>query len=146
MRVRDIMTAHPLTLSPEMSLEDASWTLDRHRIGGAPVVHNGKVVGVLSKTDLIGRIPGGTEACRVERAMTPLVISVRPDDPIGTAVTTMLREGVHRVLVLGDDDHLSGIVTSTDVLRAIERGRGDLTPFTEEHHAEAAVAVIESDP
>lgn len=148
MRVRDIMTSGVLTLSPSMPLDEAGWTLSHHGIGGAPVTKDGVVVGVLSKSDLVDRWPGG-KSLRVADAMTPMVLFVRPEAPASAAVGMMLAEGVHRVLVIGQGGELLGIVTATDVLRAIDRGTGDLTPAPEDgRHADPApaVAVVESDP
>jgi CBS domain-containing protein len=52
LRLRDIMTREVLTLAPELSLRDALSVLVTRHISGAPVVSNGKVVGVVSLTDL----------------------------------------------------------------------------------------------
>jgi CBS domain-containing protein len=52
LRLRDIMTRDLVTLSPEHSLRDAMSILASNHISGAPVLANGKVVGVISLTDL----------------------------------------------------------------------------------------------
>lgn len=52
LRLRDIMTREVLTVSPELSLLDAMSLFVTRHISGAPVVSNGKVVGVVSLTDL----------------------------------------------------------------------------------------------
>lgn len=52
--VRDIMTTDVVTLDPEMTLREAAATLADHHVTGAPVVVNGRVVGVLSASDIIG--------------------------------------------------------------------------------------------
>ncbi|MBK8249775.1 MAG: CBS domain-containing protein [Gemmatimonadetes bacterium] len=53
LRVKDIMTPNVVTLTPEQSLRQAIDTLVTCRIQGAPVVDNGRVVGVLSAPDLL---------------------------------------------------------------------------------------------
>lgn len=53
LKLRDIMTRDVFTLSPETSLRDAAALLAEHHISGAPVVSGGKVVGVVSMTDLL---------------------------------------------------------------------------------------------
>lgn len=50
--LRDIMTHDVVTMSPDLSLRDAMDLLTTRHISGAPVVANGKVVGVVSLTDL----------------------------------------------------------------------------------------------
>jgi CBS domain-containing protein len=52
LRLRDIMTRDVLTLAPDLSLRDALSLLVTRHISGAPVVGQGKVVGVVSLTDL----------------------------------------------------------------------------------------------
>jgi CBS domain-containing protein len=52
LRLRDIMTAEVVTLSPALSLGGALRVLARHRLGGAPVVTAGQVVGVVSAPEL----------------------------------------------------------------------------------------------
>ena len=52
LRIRDIMTTDVVTLSPEASLRDAMDVLTSQHITGAPVVTGGRVVGVVSLTDL----------------------------------------------------------------------------------------------
>ena len=53
LRLRDIMTTDVLTVSPELTIRDAMALLSTRHVSGAPVVASGKVVGVLSGTDLL---------------------------------------------------------------------------------------------
>ncbi|MBL8983094.1 MAG: CBS domain-containing protein [Gemmatimonadetes bacterium] len=53
LRVKDVMTPNVVTLAPEQSLRQAIDTLVTCRIQGAPVVDNGRVVGVLSAPDIL---------------------------------------------------------------------------------------------
>lgn len=63
----------------------------------------------------------------VQEVMTRNVVSVRPDTPVSEAAKTMSKRGIHRVLVT-EDDTLVGILTSTDLVRAI--AAGSLVPVT----------------
>jgi predicted transcriptional regulator len=145
--VQNIMTSGVHVLTADTTLEDAAWQLGRHGVGGAPVVdEGGRVIGVLSKTDLIDRAPG-SETMRVRDAMTPLVFYVRPDDPAKRAVRLMLHEHVHRLIVVREQGKLAGIVTTMDILRAVDRGlhfEGDAI-VPNELHAEPAHAVEEKE-
>lgn len=51
--LREVMSEDVLTLEPAMSLRDARSALTRAGVAGAPVVAEGKLVGVLSAADLI---------------------------------------------------------------------------------------------
>jgi CBS domain-containing protein len=52
-RVQDIMTRDPVTISAETPLEEAVELMKRHGIRRLPVVANGKVVGILSRSNLL---------------------------------------------------------------------------------------------
>ena len=53
LRLRDIMTKDVLTVTPDLALRDAMALLARRHVSGAPVIDGGRVVGVLSSTDLL---------------------------------------------------------------------------------------------
>lgn len=53
LRLRDIMTTDVLTIGPELSIRDAMDMLVAHHIGGAPVVANRQVKGIITTTDLL---------------------------------------------------------------------------------------------
>ena len=50
--VRDVMIKEPVTISPEESMEDAARLIFKHKIGGLPVLENGKLVGVITSKDI----------------------------------------------------------------------------------------------
>jgi len=52
-RVRDIMTADVVTITPDASLREAAELFARRRVGGAPVVDGQRVVGVVSASDIL---------------------------------------------------------------------------------------------
>ncbi|HUF27025.1 MAG TPA: CBS domain-containing protein [Gemmatimonadaceae bacterium] len=51
--LRDIMTSEVVTMSPELGIRDAMTILAGRHLGGAPVVASGKVIGIVSATDLM---------------------------------------------------------------------------------------------
>src|SRR5579863_2719292 len=52
-RVTAAMTADPQTVTPKMSVEDAARLMIEHKIGGLPVVEDGKLVGMITTTDVL---------------------------------------------------------------------------------------------
>ena len=52
-KVESVMTPDPHTVTPETSLEEAARIIYDMKIGGLPVVSNGKLVGIITETDLI---------------------------------------------------------------------------------------------
>ena len=128
MTVRDIMTRHVETASPEETVLEAR---DRFREGGfrhLPVVDGERLLGVVSDRDVL-RAAGpslglsafdddeGTEVDRTLREiMTRDVIWADPTMSVEEAADTMLREELSALPVL-DEGHLIGIVTTADMLR-----------------------------
>ena len=52
-KVKDIMTKDPITVPPDYTVEETAQVLLEGKISGAPVVdHSGKVVGVITQSDL----------------------------------------------------------------------------------------------
>jgi CBS domain-containing protein len=55
-KVTVAMTPNPMTVSPEFFTLDAARLLLEHKIGGLPVVDNGKLVGIVTTSDLLRSI------------------------------------------------------------------------------------------
>jgi CBS-domain-containing membrane protein len=52
-RVEDIMTRDVVTASPATPLRDIATALEKHRIKRVPIVANGKLVGIVSRSNLV---------------------------------------------------------------------------------------------
>lgn len=128
LRVSDLMSSPVRTLPADARIEDAKLVLAKERVSALAVVTpHGKLVGVVSTTDVCDPRHDDPNA-PVETAMTRVLYAVRPEDPATAAVRLMVREGIHRVLVVTEGGGLVGIVTSMDVLRSIaERSVDDPT-------------------
>jgi CBS domain-containing protein len=126
LRLRDIMSPDVLTIPRDTTIREALEKLSTARMSGAPVVFDGKVIGVISVADIVGVIAQAPEAesaatsgtKTVGKAMTGEVFSLPPDAPVRKAASMMREKRIHRVLVMSDDQ-LEGIVSALDVARAV---------------------------
>ncbi len=122
------MTRNVMTLAPDADVADAAWGLTVKGIGGAPVRDAaGHVLGLVSKSDLIdpARMKPGEKSgapTKVEDVMTPAVFAVRSSDSVRETARRMVETGSHRMLVVGSEGKLVGIVTTMDVLKALVHG------------------------
>jgi len=66
--VGEVMTHAPLTATPKTGISDAARTLARFRIGCLPVVDEGRLVGILSETDVLRSLAGEVEESKARRA------------------------------------------------------------------------------
>jgi CBS domain-containing protein len=74
LKVRDLMSTDIVAMPPEATLRDALELFAERHISGAPVVSGGRVLGVVSATDLIdfetdAQPPGGTASHAVAEEM-----------------------------------------------------------------------------
>ena len=137
--VRDIMTRQVLTIHAEATLEATARMLSTQHVSGAPVRNKtGALVGVLSKADLADFVRSGGGSFRVEDAMTPGVWAVHPEDSVLDAVRLMVDNAIHRVLVLDRPGHVEGILTTTDVMRALADGRFSGNGLSVRHRSRGA--------
>jgi acetoin utilization protein AcuB len=118
------MTRNPRTVSPDDSLSFAAGILREHRFHHLPVVEGGRLVGILSDTDLrnvsFAAIPAEEGAAGdqpVRAAMRSEVWSVTPDDSVEDALLILTREKFGALPVLSGD-RLVGIITRADLLNA----------------------------
>ncbi|MGE5284268.1 MAG: CBS domain-containing protein [Actinomycetota bacterium] len=117
------MTRNPKTVSPDDPLSLAAGILREHRFHHLPVVEGGRLVGILSDTDLrnasYAPMPaGGAAGDRpVREAMRTEVWSVTPDDSVEDALLVLTREKFGALPVLSGD-RLVGIITRADLLNA----------------------------
>jgi CBS domain-containing membrane protein len=128
----EIMIGSPVTLKPEDSLDLANDVISLGRIRHIPVVQDGRLVGMITERDLIGaaasKIFGLKQASKsallktvmIKDVMKKRVITVAPDTPIKDAVHLMADKKIGCVPVVSDGV-VVGLVTTTDVLRYVER-------------------------
>ncbi|HKU47125.1 MAG TPA: IMP dehydrogenase, partial [Burkholderiales bacterium] len=109
----------PLTIPPEMPVREAIALQRERKISGFPVVKNGKVVGIVTNRDL--RFETKLDQ-PVKAIMTPQakLVTVREGASRQDAMALMHQHRLERVLVVGDDFELKGLVTVQDILKESE--------------------------
>jgi CBS domain-containing protein len=101
------------------TLADAARKMVRHRVGALPVIDEGKLVGVLSESDIVTAIDEDASLAGtcVDVYMTEGAITVRADDDASLAARRMLEHRIHHLPVL-DGDSAIGMVSIGDLLAA----------------------------
>lgn len=138
------MTRLFVALKPTDSIHYAAQRLARNHISGAPVIEDGKVVGVISESDIIraayrpkrGIVTNFLDAVanatsettsqtlrttRVADAMSTPVITALPALSVWEAATLTERHGVKRLPVVDDDGYLIGVISRADLVRVMGR-------------------------
>jgi CBS domain-containing protein len=112
------------TLSPETRIMDAVDFLLRHRVTGAPVVDSdGKLVGIITETDLLKLVTEGVQGepptdATVAEYMTRDVVTVPPTVDIYYIAGMFLANKFRRLPVV-ENGKIVGAITRFDLLRVI---------------------------
>ena len=122
--VGDVMTRELLTVREDQPLTIADRLLRARGVSGVPVVErDGRLVGVLSRTDLIGLAgddpDSGWHGRGVRSAMTSPAITISPDASLQEAAARMEEHRVHRLVVVQDDGRPVGILSTMDLVRSV---------------------------
>ena len=145
--VADVMSHDPIMVSPQTPLKEAIKILAERRISGLPVVDEaGKLVGVISETDLLWQETGVEPPVyimfldsviylenparhdqelhkalgqTVGEVMSTDAVTVKPDQPLRKAAKLMQEKSIRRLAVTDDAGKVIGILTPGDIVRAM---------------------------
>ena len=127
MKVVDVMTKDPLTVSPSDTIGQADEMMFENRFRQLPVVEGNQLVGIVTDRDirsfLSGPLLSSTEDretafnTKVREIMTSEPMTLSPDDDLEEAVQLLIDEKIGGVPVVDETEGLVGIVTYVDLLR-----------------------------
>jgi CBS domain-containing protein len=144
--VRDVMITDVVAICPQDRVSDALQIMLENRVSALPVVDRHEhCVGVISATDLLQiarQLGGELEALDqaeglsrellerqleqtgfsgqlVQEVMTHKAVTVGPDSSLVAAATAMIQHRVHRLAVTDSQEKLLGIISTTDIIRAL---------------------------
>lgn len=113
-------SAETVTVTPGTLLVDVATTLSHHRIGAAPVLEDGELVGIISERDLVhclARHGAHGLDLTAAQAMTRAVQTVRPETTVVAAMEAMTA-GRFRHMPVMVDGRMTGLVSIGDVVKA----------------------------
>ncbi len=131
MFVKDLMTAHPITITPEASIMSAERVMRENNIRHLPVVSpGGALIGLITRTTLEQVLPSKLttlsvyelhyqlDKITVRNAMLRQVVTVNEDVPIEQAARMMWEKKIGCLPVMRGNT-LVGIVTDIDLMRTM---------------------------
>jgi acetoin utilization protein AcuB len=119
--VRRFMTAAPTTIRDNAPVAEALKMLREQQVRHLPVLHGGKIVGVVSERDLhyAQSLHPTTKDLVVADVMSDAVSTAKPDTPLEEALEAMERHKLGSIVVEDDLGKPVGILTTHDVVRAL---------------------------
>jgi CBS domain-containing protein len=151
MQARDVMVSPVITVAKISTVRDVAKILLKNRISAVPVVDNvGKVVGIVTESDLMHRAEAGTEhpyswwvhflagdatiaadyvkshAAKVEDVMTSDVVTATPETPLYEIAALLEEHQIRRVPIVNKDGSLVGIVSRANLIQVVASARPKL--------------------
>jgi CBS domain-containing protein len=133
MKVQDIMTGEPRSLTPESSAREAAQLMKEMDTGVIPVVESSsskRLVGVVTDRDIAIRLvaEGKDADLRVSEVMSSgRLATCGPTDDVDRAMETMSREQVRRIPIVDERGSLVGIVSQADIVRKADDRKAEQT-------------------
>ncbi|MDD2856558.1 MAG: DUF294 nucleotidyltransferase-like domain-containing protein, partial [Desulfuromonadaceae bacterium] len=118
--VEDICRHKVVTCSPDMPLVEMAKMMMTNNISGIVVTLNNEPVGIVSLRDLrnlIAESAADIPEMLVSDIMKTRLISIKTSDHLFKAIFLMSKHNIHRLIVVDQNNKLSGILTDTDLLR-----------------------------
>ncbi len=131
MRVAELMEKNVLTVGGEATVADVIVTMSDAHVSSLPVVdRHGRMLGVVSTTDVLNAEAeaegGGLKTLlgktTVATIMTTRPLGVSPETSVREAAQQMLYAEVHRLYVV-EHDRVVGVISTTDIVRAVATGQ-----------------------
>ena len=117
--VGDIASRNVISLKIDCNLKEAARIFSQNAIDGAPVMKDGKVVGVFTATDLIHAFAEDMDDATVGDLMSTDVIIINEDLKLVKAIEILFKKSISRLIIADNDNNLLGIVTRTDLIDSI---------------------------
>ena len=124
-KVKEIMTTDVITTTSNVDVVNAFEELMEHKISAMPVVDDGKLVGLITATDLghnliLDKYELGTD---VKSIMIKDVVTVSPENTISEAIETMKANApdsnILNQLPVVENGKLVGIISDGDIIKLI---------------------------
>ena len=103
------------SIGPNASVKDAARALVDNHLSHLPVVEKGKLVGLVTPTDLLIVVEKDNPQIAVEEIVRSPCIPIYSGAPLSVALATFRGAKVYALPVLDDDAKLVGIITDRDI-------------------------------
>ena len=135
MRIRDMMTRNPMTVDSETLVMDAQKIMKENNVRRLPVVDKGKLLGIVTKHDILEASPSPATSLsvhelnyllskmKVKEIMKKNPVTLTPDTPFEEALKIGQEKKIGSFPVV-ENGKLVGIATESDIVRFLTRALG----------------------
>jgi PAS domain S-box-containing protein len=140
-KVREVMSCPVISVSPDVSVLEAGRIAEERHVKRLPVIDSGKLVGIVTQTDLIRVLTSYGMWRDVAEIMTKDVVTVQRNATVAEAASIMSGRGISGIVVM-QAEQIVGVLTERDLLkRVIAAGRDPACVKMEEVMSYPAVSI-----
>jgi len=114
MKVKDVMTKNVIYVTLPGTRDEVLQIFKTEGVSGIPVLRDGKVVGIITRTDLLRK----PEEEQLALLMTRNPITISPEEPLENAAKILYEKKIRRLPVV-ENEKLVGIISIADIIRAL---------------------------
>lgn len=130
-RVKNYMTDEVVTIDQDTTLLESHRLMGTKRIRSLPVIDNGQLVGLVTRTDLMSSDPSRLASRQnqdvsvkiltqpVKKVMTKEILTISTEAPLTEAARMMLDHKIHALIVMDEAKKMAGIITESDLFLMI---------------------------
>ncbi|HOP99488.1 MAG TPA: CBS domain-containing protein [Acetivibrio clariflavus] len=122
LKVKDIMSSPVKTVSEDTTIDEVYDIMLKFGHSGMPVITGNKITGIISRRDVDKAKAHGYGNAPVKAYMSKKVITVDLEESVKEVRELFAEHGIGRLPVLKDNE-MVGIVTRTDIIRALYGGK-----------------------
>ena len=131
MLVKGWMTSDVMTIDEDTSMMKASQIMKENNVRRLPVMHKGKLVGMVTDRDIKEASPSKATTLdvhelyyllselKVKDIMSKNIITIGPEDTVEKAAVIMLEHRISGLPVVNDKGKLVGIITQGDIFKVL---------------------------
>jgi hypothetical protein len=114
--VSEIAAKNVVFFSPDARLKDCAKTLIDKKIRAAPVMKDGKLLGIITESEIVKAYAGGNPEKKAGDVAIKNPMTIDADARLIDAIERMTKYGVGRLIVV-KGEKVTGMITKTDILQ-----------------------------
>ena len=118
-QIKELSTPINHSVDYDVTLIEVCKIMNEHHIKGIPVIVGGEVKGIVKYSDVIRMVAEGNVDAKVEDFMDENVAIAKETNTLMHSMDTLYQNDVSMLILLNDNNEVSGMVTFTDVLRRL---------------------------
>ena len=130
-KVKDIMSSMPCVTDTGSTVQKIAEIMKTNHVASVVIVENDEPKGIITERDIVQRVVAPArdpKKLKASEIMTKPVIAVIEDTAVDEAIMIMRDNRIRRLVVVGDDDKVSGVITIDDIGYTIGRSDEQIGP------------------